>query len=212
MATSSQVRSWWAAWECDVDRYVKAPFPADGHVWNLWVADASAPVWAAVGQIMATVPYYFLESAGGTYNCRDIAGSKSRSIHAYGLALDLNPRANPHRSPLTHDYPPEFITRMEGIRASGKQALTWGGRWSRPDAMHWQVNVAPEECGYVTWDKGDEMSDGPNGEPNWDEVSDWAQKAWSQAHLAGILTDSSHPRDSLEIEQLMVYLDRAKVI
>ena len=56
------------------------------------------------------------------------------------------------------------------------------------------------------------MSKGPNEEPNWDEVSDWAQKAWTQAYFAGILTDSSHPRDTLEVEQLMVYLDRAKVI
>ena len=27
MATSSQVRRWWAAWECDTERYVRAPFP-----------------------------------------------------------------------------------------------------------------------------------------------------------------------------------------
>ena len=56
------------------------------------------------------------------------------------------------------------------------------------------------------------MADGPNGEPNWDEVSDWAQAAWTDAHKAGILNDNSHPRDSLEVEQLMVYLNRAKVI
>ena len=134
MATSSEIRKWWAAWECDVDRYVKTPIPADGHVWNLWVADASAPVWAAVGQIMDTTPYYFREAAGGTYNCRNIAGTRTKSIHSYGLALDLNPSKNPHKKPLTHDYPSEFITRMEGIRASGKQALSWGddGRHRMP--------------------------------------------------------------------------------
>ena len=72
MASSSQVRRWWAAWECDTERYVKMPFPRSTGTVQLWVADASAPVWAAVGQIMATVPYYFTEGAGGTYNCRNI--------------------------------------------------------------------------------------------------------------------------------------------
>ena len=211
MASSTQIRSWWAAWECDIDRYVKAPFPGVDRTWALWVADASAPVWAAVGEIMATTPYLFRESAGGTYNCRPISGTDDMSIHAYALALDLNPSENPHRKPLTHDYPDEFIRRMEGIEASGSPALQWGGRWSNPDAMHWQINVAPEDCGDVTWEKGEPVK-GPNGEPNWDEVSDWAQKAWTQAHKAGILTEDSHPRDSLEVEQFMVYLDRAKVI
>ena len=77
----------------------------------------SAPVWAAVGQIMATTPYYFNEGAGGTYNCRPIGGTKTMSIHAYALALDLNPSKNPHKSPLTTDMPPVFISRMEGIKA-----------------------------------------------------------------------------------------------
>ena len=212
MASTSQVREWWDAWLCDPDRFVKAPFPGDGKTWSLSVADASAPVWAAVGQIMDSTPYLFLESAGGTYNCREIAGSDSMSIHAYALALDLNPSKNPHGSPLRHNYPAEFIERMEGIRASGHQALSWGGRWSTPDAMHWQINVAPEDCGEVTWDKGDEMAQGPNGEPNWEEVSDWARAAWSDAWAKGVITEDSHPRDDLEVEQLMVYLNRARVI
>jgi hypothetical protein len=90
------------------------------------------------------------------------------SLHAYGIALDLNPSANPQKSPLTHDYPATFITRMEGIRASGKQALTWGGRWTSttPDAMHWQIDVSPKDCANVEWDGGDgQMSWKKPGDP-----------------------------------------------
>lgn len=211
MASSSQIREWWAPWECNTAKFRKAAFPGDGKTWSLSIADQSAPVWEAVIDIMETTPYLFLESAGGTYNCRPISGSSSMSIHAYALALDLNPAKNPYGTPLRHNYPADFIRRMEGIRANGKQAITWGGRWSTPDAMHWQINVAPGDCKNVTWERRDEM-EGPNGEPNWEEVSDWAQKAWTQAHKAGILTEDSHPRDDLEVEQMMVYLDRAKVI
>lgn len=212
MATSSQVRKWWDAWECRPERYVRAPFPGVNKTWNLSVADASAPVWAAVGQIMSSVPYYFAEAAGGTYNCRPISGSQAMSIHAYALALDLNPSKNPHKRPLTTDMPAEFITRMEGIRASGVQALTWGGRWSTPDAMHFQIDVPPEYCGQVTWDKGADMAKGPNGEPNWDKVSDWAKTAWTEAYKAGLLSDTSDPKDVVEMEQLMVTFKRADII
>jgi hypothetical protein len=191
------------------------PFPTpDG--WDyLEVAREAVPVWAAVSQIMESEPYLFRESAGGTYNCRETSDGRW-SLHAYGVALDLNPRANPQRRPLTYDYPHTFLERMRGIRASGKPAIAWGGDWQTvaPDAMHWQVDQSPATCtGTITWDKGDEVPDtGPNGEPNWSEVSTWARNAWTKAHKAGILTEDSHPKDDLEVEQLMVYLARAKVI
>ena len=216
IASSSQLRSWWTAYRCRPSQFEMYPFPVPGGWVDLLVARASVPVWAAVSQIMESEPYLFRESAGGTYKCRPIKGSSPPrySLHSYGIAFDLNPRANPQRRPLTYDYPHTFLERMKGIRANGKTAVAWGGDWSGvpPDAMHWQINVAPGDCKNVTWDKGDDMSTGPNGEPNWDEVSDWARNAWTQAHEAGILTENSHPKDVLEVEQLMVYLARADVI
>ncbi len=62
------------------------------------------------------------------------------------------------------------------------------------------------------WQIGVPVSDGPNGEPNWNEVSDWAKTAWTEAHKAGLLTDGSHPKDVLEVEQMMVYFKLAKII
>jgi hypothetical protein len=151
MASSSQVRAWWADYECNPNLYTKVSFPGEGRSWNLSVARESAPIWSAVSQIMTSEPYLFRESAGGTYNCRP------PSLHAYALALDLNPSQNPMRNPPTYDYPDTFIIRMEGIRANGHQALTWGGRWpasNPPDTMHWQVNVPPWDCDYIEWDTG----------------------------------------------------------
>ena len=53
---------------------------------------------------------------------------------------------------------------------------------------------------------------GPNGEPNWEKVSTWAQNSWTAAYQAGLLTDDSMPQDVVEVEQLMVYLKRAGTI
>ena len=72
--------------------------------------------------------------------------------------------------------PSSFIARIEGIKANGKQAVTWGGRWtspSRPDAMHFQINVAPADCKNVTWDDGgDFVPEGGGENVAYDHVGD----------------------------------------
>ena len=172
MATTTQMRSWWTTWRCTPSKYDRVVFPGTEKYKGLSVADASVPVWLAVAQIMASEPYFFEESAGGTYVCRPIGGTNSYSLHAYALALDLNPSKNPYSKPLRHNFPPTFITRMEGIRANGKQAIQWGGRWSKPDAMHWQINVAPKDCVNVTWDSGETNGGGAIDMGNWQKPGD----------------------------------------
>lgn len=147
MATTSQLRQWWAPWECNTSRYTRVEFPGVGRVWSLWVADRSAPAWREFAEVMADTGYLFRESAGGTYNCRNISGSSKRSLHAYAIAIDLNPSKNPYGAPLRHDYPAAFISGIDSIRVGGARAFTWGGRWSTPDAMHWQLDVPPSAFG-----------------------------------------------------------------
>lgn len=53
---------------------------------------------------------------------------------------------------------------------------------------------------------------GPNGEPNWDEVSEWAQAGWTAAHAAGMLRDDTHPKDELDKEELFALLHRGGLI
>jgi hypothetical protein len=119
-----------------------------------------------------------LRSAGYTprsvwnYNCRDIKGQPGRrSLHAYGLALDIDPRCNPHRrgasgparfSPAATrqarcrdvqlgsadtSFTPQQVAAVEEIKTiDGMQVFAWGGRWpSSPDPMHFQINVSPQE-------------------------------------------------------------------
>ena len=55
-----------------------------------------------------------------------------------------------------------------------------------------------------------EMITGPNGEPNWDQVADWAKESWSWAWAQNpkLITADSHPRDGITTQELMVFLDR----
>lgn len=147
MASSSQLREWWDAWECDTGKFVRHSFPGDGRTWDLWVADASLPAWQAFTEVMVHHNYLFLESAGGTYSCRNISGSNKKSLHAFAIAVDLNPSQNPYGNPLRHNYPAGFVDDVKAIKFDGERAFTWGGDWSTADAMHFQIDLPPAKIG-----------------------------------------------------------------
>jgi len=144
MATSTQLRSWWAGYRCTTSKMVRVPFPGSGRTWDLLVAAEAAPAWRLFADLMVKHNYLFLETAGGTYNCRKIAGTNSWSLHSYGTAVDLNPKKNPYGKPLRHNFPQAFINEVLAQKAlDGTPLFRWGGSWATPDAMHWEINCKP---------------------------------------------------------------------
>jgi hypothetical protein len=91
------------------------------------------------------------------FNFRPIAGSKTVSMHGYGLAIDLNPVQNPYltfeeKAGIAKINPPEgwsFINRTNQkpgmiepvVSLFGAHGFTvWGGRWTTPiDYHHFQA-------------------------------------------------------------------------
>lgn len=91
------------------------------------------------------------------YNDRNVIGTRSISMHAYGAAIDLNPVQNPYlqrvqgglavapkagaafvnRSPLE----PGMAESAIGIFAAHGFTV-WGGRWRDPDYQHFQIDRA----------------------------------------------------------------------
>jgi hypothetical protein len=90
------------------------------------------------------------------FNDRKIKGSASQSLHAYGLAIDLNPLQNPFvaRGRRTAQVEPkaggEYLDRSNprnGMAESVAEIfadhgfLVWGGAWRNPiDYQHFQVD------------------------------------------------------------------------
>ena len=159
MATSAQLREWWKNYRCSPDKMVRVAFPGPDRMWNLLVAAEAAQAFEVFAEVMAATGYLFRESAGGTYNCRKISGTDQWSLHAYGIAIDLNPSKNPYGKPLRYDYPQEFLDGVASIVTStGVPAFKWGGLWNTPDAMHFEIDVAPTTLsGGVTWPREDDM-------------------------------------------------------
>ncbi|WP_245908535.1 M15 family metallopeptidase [Pseudosporangium ferrugineum] len=86
------------------------------------------------------------------YSCRAVAGSKTLSQHAYGLAIDVNPVQNPmiRGSYIDPRSGAGFLARTPyrrgmmhatgAVRAFTANGLAWGGRWrTLKDYMHFST-------------------------------------------------------------------------
>ena len=94
------------------------------------------------------------------YNDRNVIGTNSISMHAYGAAIDINPVQNPYlervngaisvapkaaapyvaRKPLR----PGMAESIVGVFAEHGFSV-WGGRWRNPDYQHFQIERALAE-------------------------------------------------------------------
>jgi D-alanyl-D-alanine carboxypeptidase len=75
----------------------------------------------------------------GTYKCRAVAGTNTRSMHGYGAAIDLNVKRSDYwrwQGPLA----PVWRNRMpyEIVNIFEKHGFIWGGRWYHYDTMHFE--------------------------------------------------------------------------
>jgi D-alanyl-D-alanine carboxypeptidase len=166
LRTTAWLRAAWRDFECAEDRMV----PVRIFRTVTPVNPLTTRAFAALEEALGSAGYR--PRSVWNYNCRDIKGQPGRrSLHAYGLALDIDPRCNPHRRGAHGDarfspaatqwdrcqdvqagwadttFTPDQVAAVEAIQTvDGLQVFAWGGRWSTsPDPMHFQVNVTPGE-------------------------------------------------------------------
>jgi hypothetical protein len=110
---------------------LKAIEPVPGQSWQVYAP--AAPAFEGFLRDLAAAGYP-LKSSGG-FNYRTIRGGNKLSQHAFGTAIDLNAATNPmlgRGQAVVTDLPPNV-----GDLAA-KHGLEWGGKWKRPDAMHFE--------------------------------------------------------------------------
>lgn len=79
---------------------------------------------------------YGLSLWGGAHVFRRIGGSSSLSTHSWGASIDLSTVLNPWGkkwNPKLNMMPVDVIAAFEA------EGFVWGGRWKKPDAMHFQA-------------------------------------------------------------------------
>jgi hypothetical protein len=90
----------------------------------------------------------YLVPLGGAYNCRKVAGSGVKSMHAYGAAIDVNTKyADYWRWAPSDRNQPRWRNKIpiQIVRIFEKHGFIWGGHWYHYDTMHFEYR--PELLG-----------------------------------------------------------------
>lgn len=96
--------------------------------------DIVEPLTKALSAVAVLCPDYKIKTIG-CWNVRyKRTATKQVSLHALGLAVDINAEQNPLSPALVTDMPGEFVEAFK------KEGFTWGGEFSGiKDAMHFQL-------------------------------------------------------------------------
>jgi hypothetical protein len=98
------------------------------------------PLRAALGELAKRGLARLVDPAdyAGCYAPRRIQPSGQLSLHAWGVAIDINAAANPFMGRSRQD--PRLVRTMV------RHGLTWGGDWpTRPDPMHFELRNLPRQ-------------------------------------------------------------------
>jgi hypothetical protein len=83
----------------------------------------------------------YLVPSAGTYNCRAIAGTNRRSMHAYGAAIDINTKFSDYwlwSAPKSGPIPYRNRIPFEIAEIFERHGFIWGAKWYHYDTMHFE--------------------------------------------------------------------------
>lgn len=95
------------------------------------------------------------------WNVRLIGDGPDWSNHAAACAWDLNAPDNPDGAPPRKVMTPAQIDQCHALERESDGVLRWGGDWSDPDPMHWEVVGTPAQAAALAWkirNQGDQMT------------------------------------------------------
>jgi len=103
---------------------------------------ASSHLESAIAEIAERGLLSKILSFDGAWAPRNVRGTSQYSIHAYGIAFDINAEFN-----RLGDKPKEIDAKgslIELVPIFEKHGFYWGGYFSRPDSMHFQYGIKSE--------------------------------------------------------------------
>jgi hypothetical protein len=94
-----------------------------------------APLTQAFKNIISRNLIDQLKTWDGCFNIRTKRGASSISIHAWALAIDINASWNGFGKTPTMS--------KELVQCFTDAGFDWGGNWTKPDGMHFQLRELP---------------------------------------------------------------------
>ena len=141
--STSQLREAWAP-PCNAGGFVTIALHGAGRV---TVDPRCVDAVQRLNECLVDWDYRTRSGDTGAYNCRQITGGSGYSLHAYGIALDINWQTNPYGPTLITDMPRGMVDEITALRTNnGKRVWEWGGSWSgNKDAMHYEIDCSPAD-------------------------------------------------------------------
>jgi peptidoglycan hydrolase-like protein with peptidoglycan-binding domain len=166
--TTSQQRESWKQFECNQDAMTVIDFGPD----RVRVAPPTADAFRALASVLLAHGYRIRVDDTDSYNCRAIKGGTGRSLHSYGIAIDVNWDTNPFKETpddravrfsdkatqdgraqdvklgiADTDMTKDMIDDVLAIKTNNKKTVfEWGGNWKdRKDSMHYELDVSPAD-------------------------------------------------------------------
>jgi hypothetical protein len=93
--------------------------------------DMVKPLAAALQALITTDHVKELKTWDGCFNIRKKRGQASMSLHSWGIAVDLNAAWN--------CFGCKPVLSAGFVKCFTDNGFEWGGTWSKPDGMHFQL-------------------------------------------------------------------------
>ena len=105
------------------------------------------PAVLAMNAVFSKWNYKATPPDTGAFVCRRITGGTGYSLHAFGIAIDINWQSNPYGRKLVTDMPKAMVAEIKALRTgNGKQVWRWGGDYTtNKDAMHFEIVCTPAD-------------------------------------------------------------------
>lgn len=94
--------------------------------------DLIGPLQTAISNIISCNLVLELRTWDGCFNIRKKHGAVSPSLHSWGVAIDINAAWNQFGKTPT--------MTIELVKCFTDAGFDWGGNWSKPDGMHFQLS------------------------------------------------------------------------
>ena len=160
------IRDAWKDWHCrrGSGKYVEVRFYGK----SLPVPAPAYDAYKALERALQAAGYNTPQKSG-TYVCRhikdkweqrqkdakgiDCGSTRAWSLHAYGVAIDIDEDQNKFEDGDPYEgwmkkHHVDAVLRIKNT--AGQELWEWGGGWSTPDRMHFQINQAPHAAA-VDW-------------------------------------------------------------
>lgn len=216
MATHRQKLEWWSEYECDRDTMV--PFTLLGRPGlniHPLIVDAATALEAALRATGYPEPI----GVTGSYMCRNIAGTETRSLHSFGIAIDVDYAVNRYipGDSLSPGWVMDERFRITEaqvdavlsiVNDDGDRLWKWLGYANTfIDPMHFEIDVPPDKCQPA----GEELVDyrGVYNVPD----ADWARSVIDWGLATGIIVVGDNFIDDWENDnykdgRLWTFLER----